>query len=74
MNHDFKFENGNVSFIEVDANNQEHEFKPGFDVKVSVGSANAKTPIKAKNKTFFSVIGEFFKKIVRAIISIFTRN
>ena len=71
VNTDFKFENGQVSFIEVDENNQEHAFTPEGKVKVSVGSANAKTPIKAKSKGFFQRFFEFIRKIVLAIVSIF---
>ena len=71
VNTDFKFENGQVSFIEVDESNQEHAFTPEGKVLVSVGKANAKTPIKAKSKSFLVRFVEFLRKIVLAIVSIF---
>ena len=71
VNTDFKFENGQVSFIEVDENNQEHAFTPEGKVLVITGKANAKTPIKAKSKSFFVRFFEFLRKIAVAIVSIF---
>lgn len=71
VNTDFKFENGQVSFIEVDENNQEHSFTPEGKVLVSTGKAHGKTPIKAKSKGFFGKLFDFLKKIVLAIVRVF---
>ena len=61
VDHDFKFENGQVSFIYVDANGQEHEYTPKYGVKVSTGSLDSKE--SGKKKGFFAKLSDFFKKI-----------
>ena len=77
INHDFKFENGQVSFIEVDESG-EHEFTPQYGVKVSTGSKEVDVdPTEPEqkeeegNKSFFEKIGNFFKKVWQKILSFF---
>ena len=62
VDHDFKFENGQVSFIVVDANGEEHEFNPVNGFKVSTGSLESAGSGTTK-KGFFQKIADFFKKI-----------
>ena len=63
VDYDFKFENGKVSFIYVDANGQEHEYTPKYGVKVSTGSLESAGSESGKKKGFFARIADFFKKI-----------
>ena len=62
VDYDFKFENGKVTFIYVDANGQEHEYTPKYGVKVSTGSLESAGSGTTK-KGFFQKIADFFKKI-----------
>ena len=62
INHDFKYENGQVSFIVVDENGNESEFTPKYGVKVSTGS-NESADSGSGKKGFFAKIADFFKKI-----------
>ena len=62
VDYDFKFENGQVSFIVVDANGEEHEFNPVNGFKVSTGSLESAGSGTTK-KGFFQKIADFFKKI-----------
>ena len=63
VDHDFKIENGQVSFIVVDANGNEHEFNPENGFKVSTGSLESADSGSGKKKGFFQKIADFFKKI-----------
>ena len=78
-NHDFKFENGQVSFIEVDSEGVEHTFTPKNGVKVSTGSAEVSEEtsddpkVEPAKKGFFAAIAEFFKKIGEFFASLFKK-
>ena len=63
INHDFKYENGQVSFIVVDENGNESEFTPKYGVKISTGSLESAGSESGKKKGFFAKIADFFKKI-----------
>ena len=63
VDHDFKFENGKVSFIYVDQNGEEHEFEPQNGFKVSTGSLEGSEGSGTKKKGFFAKISDLFKKI-----------
>ena len=63
VDYDFKFEDGKVSFIYVDANGQEHEYTPKYGVKVSTGSLESAGSEGTEKKGFFQKIADFFKKI-----------
>ena len=63
VNHDFKFENGQVTFISVDENGNEHEFNPSNGFKVSTGSSESEGSGGSQKKGFFAKIADFFRKI-----------
>ena len=73
VNHDFKFENGKVTFIEIDENGSEHEYSPSYGYKVSTGAREVEPAAPAK-KGFFAKIAEFFKKIGDFFANLFKRK
>jgi hypothetical protein len=75
INHDFKFANGKVSFIEVDEEGKEHKYTPKYGVKVSTSGdvSTADGSGATKKKGFFERIAEFFKKIGEWFASLFKR-
>ena len=74
VNHDFKYENGQVSFIVVDENGNEHEFSPSNGYKVSTGSLDSKSSGGSQKKGFFQKIADFFKKIGDFFKNLFHKN
>ena len=74
VNHDFKYENGQVSFIVVDENGNEHEFSPSNGYKVSTGSLDSKSSGGSQKKGFFQKIADFFKKIGDFFRNLFHKN
>ena len=70
VNHDFKYENGKVSYIVVDALGNESEYTPKNGVKLSLGTASKTGSSK---KGIIAMIQEFFRKIADAIASIFKK-
>ena len=75
INHDFRFENGKVRFIEVDEEGNENEYKPTYSVKVSVGGSGSTAEGTGTNqkKGFFAAIAEFFRKIGEWFASLFKK-
>ena len=73
VDYDFKFENGQVSFIYIDANGEEHAYTPKYGVKVSTGSLESAGSESGK-KGFFASIAEFFRKIGEWFANLFKRK
>ena len=77
INHDFKFENGQVSFIEI-GDDGESKFTPKYGVKVSTGSLEvseeSESGESSEKKGFFAAIAEFFKKIGEFFASLFSKK
>lgn len=75
INHDFRFENGKVRFIEVAEDGTESEYKPIYGVKVSVGGSGSTAEGTGTNekKGFFEAIAEFFRKIGEWFASLFRK-
>ena len=71
VDHDFQYENGQVSFIVVDENGNEHEFNPQNGYKVSKGSLEGSSEQK---KGFFQKIADFFKKIGDFFRNLFSKK
>ena len=77
IDHDFKFENGEVSFIKI-GEDGETEFNPQYGFKVSTGSLEVSEEPQegesSENKGFFAKIAEFFKKIGEFFASLFSKK
>ena len=71
VDHDFQYENGQVSFIVVDENGNEHEFSPSNGYKVSKGSLEGSS---GQKKGFFQKIADFFKKIGDFFRNLFSKK
>ena len=74
INHDFKYENGQISFIVVDENGNESEFTPKYGVKVSTGSRESADSVPEEAKGFFAKIADFFKMIGEFFKNLFKKK
>ncbi len=74
INHDFKYENGKVRFIEVDENGVEHKYTPKYGVKISVGGSGSTAEGTGSGKRgFFAAIADFFRRIGEWFASLFRK-
>ena len=72
INDDFKYENGQVSFIRVSSSG-ESSYSAKYDYRVSTATASTSAKQTSTKGGFFYKIAEFFRSLWNKITSLFTK-